>query len=319
MKNEKNNAAEKQFARLYNIVARLRAPGGCPWDREQSPASLRGDLVEETYECVEAIDEKDPGHTAEELGDIFLLATMLAFMHEEDGLFSVAEVLDGVSEKIIRRHPHVFGEAKDSGGKTAEPLSSAQVLDNWARIKVEQEGRRPKDSILDEVSRGLPPLDRAWKLQKKAAKAGFDWPDINGVMGKIREELDEVIGALASAGDPPPSTASGAGAAGSAEGAVPGSSAGDTSAVEEELGDLLFSAVNLCRYLKVDPSLALRRTNSKFTGRFAYVEKKMKERGLAMNKENLELMDFFWEEAKQRAATTARNSSAPGGAAVPED
>ncbi|MDR1318528.1 MAG: nucleoside triphosphate pyrophosphohydrolase [Treponema sp.] len=290
MEKRETGGAEEQFARLYNIVMRLRAPGGCPWDREQNPASLRGDLIEETYECVEAIDEKDPGHTAEELGDIFLLATMLSYMYEQDGFFSVADVLDRVSEKIIRRHPHVFGGtkdslSKDSGGGAAKPLSSAQVLDNWARIKVEQEGRKPKDSILDEVSRGLPPLDRAWKLQKKAAKAGFDWPDLKGLMDKIREELGEVTGALAFAEAVPPS----------APDAVSGEAA---AAVEEELGDLLFSVVNLCRYLKVEPSLALQRTNSKFTGRFKYVENKMKERGAVMNKENLGLMDSFWEEAK---------------------
>jgi tetrapyrrole methylase family protein/MazG family protein len=125
------------FNGLYDIVVRLRAPDGCPWDREQSPASLRGDLIEETYECVEAIDEKDPAHIREELGDLFLLVTMISYMHEQEGLFSVADVLTVVSEKLVRRHPHVFGDVtvKDS----------AEVLDNWARIKVEQEGRKPKD------------------------------------------------------------------------------------------------------------------------------------------------------------------------------
>ncbi|MDR2133773.1 MAG: nucleoside triphosphate pyrophosphohydrolase [Treponema sp.] len=289
MKTRKTAAAEKQFARLYSIVMRLRAPGGCPWDREQNPASLRGDLIEETYECVEAIDEENPAHAAEELGDIFLLATMLSHMYEQEGFFSVADVLDGVSGKIIRRHPHVFGGTVE-GGAAAEPLTSTQVLDNWARIKVEQEGRKPKDSILDEVSRGLPPLDRAWKLQKKAAGAGFDWPDLRGLMGKIREELGEVEEALASAGVELSSAA---------DGAAVSVAAGTAAAVEEELGDLLFSVVNLCRYLKVEPSVALQRTNSKFTGRFKYVEKKMKEKGRAMSGENLALMDSFWEEAKK--------------------
>ncbi|MDR1588170.1 MAG: nucleoside triphosphate pyrophosphohydrolase [Treponema sp.] len=285
MKNKKTTAAEKQFSRLYNIVMRLRAPDGCPWDREQNPMSLRGDLIEETYECVEAIDENDPAHTAEELGDIFLLATMLAYMYEQEGLFPLADVLDRVNEKIIRRHPHVFGKTAE-GAAAAEPLTSAQVLDNWARIKVEQEGRRPKDSILDEVSRGLPPLDRAWKLQKKAAKAGFDWPDLKGLMGKIREELGEVEEALAFA-----AASSAGGAAGTAD--------TESAAVEEELGDLLFSAVNLCRYLKAEPSVALQRTNSKFIRRFKYVEKKMRENGLTMDRGNLESMDRFWEEAKK--------------------
>jgi tetrapyrrole methylase family protein/MazG family protein len=245
------------FKLLYDTVVRLRAPGGCPWDREQTPSSLRGDLIEETYECIEAIDERNPTHIQEELGDLFLLATMLSYMHEEKGLFSVADALQTVSEKLVRRHPHVFGETKVK--------DSAEVLNNWARIKVEQEGRKPKDSVLDEVSAGLPPLDRALKLQKKASKVGFDWPKVEGVIEKVREELDEVI-------------------------------AGDN--VEEELGDLLFSVINLCRYLKVEPSAALHRTNNKFIKRFKYVEKKMRETGQEMKQENLGIMDQYWEEAK---------------------
>jgi tetrapyrrole methylase family protein/MazG family protein len=261
---------QSAFQGLYDTVVRLRSPEGCPWDREQSPVTLRGDLIEETYECVEAIDEKDPAHIREELGDLFLLATMLAYMHEQEGCFTVSGVLTGITEKLIRRHPHVFGEMK--------VRDSAEVLDNWARIKVEQEGRKPKDSVLDEVSRALPPLDRAWKLQKKAAKSGFDWPGIQGVIGKIEEELGEVREAL----DAAPRT----------EAAVP-------EAVEEELGDLLFSAVNLCRFLKVEPSVALQRTNTKFIKRFTYMEQEMKKAGHEMKKENLPLMDEFWEAAKE--------------------
>jgi tetrapyrrole methylase family protein/MazG family protein len=264
--------AARAFQRLYGIVARLRGPGGCPWDREQSPATLRGDLVEETYEVLEAIGEGDPAHIREELGDLFLLAVMLSYMHEEAGLFSVAAALEGIGDKLIRRHPHVFGEVKVK--------DSAEVLDNWAKIKVEQEGRRPKDSILDQVSRSLPPLDRAFKLQKKAAKAGFDWPGIRGVTAKIEEELAEVREAAQRAG----------GAAGTGK---PGSS------VEEELGDLLFSAVNLCRFLGVEPSAALQRTNGKFVRRFRHVEQRMRETGREMQKENLAAMDGFWEEAKR--------------------
>jgi tetrapyrrole methylase family protein/MazG family protein len=266
MDNKTADAAGAAFQRFVGIVMKLRAPdGGCPWDLEQSPASLRGDLIEETYECIEAIDEKDPEHIGEELGDLFLLVTMLAYMHQQDGAFTIAEVLDRVSEKIIRRHPHVFGDVKVK--------DSAEVLKNWAHIKVEQEGRKPKDSILDEVSRGLPPLDRAWKLQKKAAKAGFDWPELAGVFEKIREELDEAEEAIRDGGG---------------------------EQIEGELGDLLFAAVNLCRYVKVEPSVALQKTNAKFTRRFQQVEKRMKETGTEMKKENLTLMDGFWEEAKRR-------------------
>ncbi|MDR3130433.1 MAG: nucleoside triphosphate pyrophosphohydrolase [Treponema sp.] len=280
---------QEAFQTLYETVVRLRSPGGCPWDREQSPATLRGDLIEETYECVEAIDEKDPVHIREELGDLFLLATMISYMHEQDGHFTVSEVLAGITEKLIRRHPHVFGEA--------QVQDSAEVLDNWARIKVEQEGRKPKNSLLDEVSRALPPLDRAWKLQKKAAKSGFDWPDMQGVFGKVEEELCEVKDAAdASLTDAPA-----------------------REAVEEELGDLLFSAVNLCRFLDVEPSVALQRTNTKFVKRFIYVEQEMKNAGREMKKENLALMDEFWKAAKQYEAIVARSSSTPGEAAAPKD
>jgi tetrapyrrole methylase family protein/MazG family protein len=265
------------FKALYDTVVRLRAPDGCPWDREQSPASLRGDLIEETYECVEAIDEKNPAHVMEELGDIFLLVTMISYMHEQEGHFSVEDALRGITEKLIRRHPHVFGDTK------GETLSSAEVLRNWAKIKVEQEGRKPRNSLLDEVSRALPPLDRAHRLQKKAAKAGFDWPDLRGVMGKLEEELGEVSGAIEAL-----------------------SPSGDTAmeaepcqeALEDELGDLLFSTVNLCRFLKVDPSVALQRSNAKFVRRFGHVEKRMKETGQEMRAGSLETMDTFWEEAK---------------------
>ena len=257
------------FKKLYEVVVRLRAPNGCPWDKEQTPLSLRSDLIEETYECIEAIDEQDPSHIKEELGDIFLLATMIAYMHEQEGLFSVAGALEGISEKLIRRHPHVFGEK----GETA--LSSSEVLKNWAKIKVEQEGRKPKDSILDEVHRGLPPLDRAWKLQKKAAKAGFDWPDVAGVIAKVKEELEEVETAIAGTTDK-----------------------GDE-ALEGELGDLLFSVVNLCRFFDIEPSVALQRTNIKFTERFKYVEQRMKENGLEMNADNLAVMDQYWGASKR--------------------
>jgi len=269
------------FNRLCGIVEKLRSDTGCPWDREQTPATLRKDLIEETYECIEAIDEKEPGHIQEELGDLFLLVTMISYMHQQEGLFSVSQTLNGICEKLIRRHPHVFGETP------AADLSSAQVLDNWARIKVEQEGRKPKDSVLDEVSRALPPLDRANKLQKKAAKKGFDWPDAAGVLDKLKEELGEVEEAISQA-----AANAGHGKDGGADNSC------DADNLEEELGDLLFSAVNLCRFFKVDPSTALQRTNAKFIRRFTYVEQKMKETGMAMEAENLGVMDQFWGEAK---------------------
>lgn len=269
------NETAAAFQRLYDIVARLRAPDGCPWDREQTPRSLRGNLIEEAYECVEAIDEGDPAHVREETGDVYLLATMIAYMHEEDGTFSVADSLADISDKLVRRHPHVFG---DAAAETAD-----QVIDQWNKIKVEQEGRRPKTSLLDEVSRALPPLERAYKLQKKAAKVGFDWPELEGVWDKIDEELSEVRAAL----EVRDATAD-------AEDAAPA-----TAHLEGELGDLLFATVNLCRYLKVDPAVALHRTNAKFQSRFAHVERRMKEQGLELSADALPRMDEFWNEAKR--------------------
>ena len=255
---------DKAFNALYETIIRLRSPDGCKWDREQNPSTLRGALIEETYECLEAIDENDPNHIAEELGDIFLLVTMISYMHEQEEKFSVTDVLSKVNEKLIRRHPHVFGDVKVK--------DTAEILNNWAAIKIEQEGRKPKDSLLDEVKASLPPTERAYALQKKAAKVGFDWPDMEGVVSKIKEELDEAV------------------AAARTNAAVN---------IEEELGDLLFSAINLCRFLKTEPSIALRRTNTKFVNRFKYVEKKMKEQGHEMKKENLKIMDNYWEEAKK--------------------
>jgi len=272
------------FKKLYDIVALLRSPGGCAWDREQTPASLRSNLIEETYECIEAIDEQKPEHIKEELGDIFLLVTMLAYMHEQEGLFSVDDVLQANCDKLIRRHPHVFGTDPEGNN---EGLSSEEILRNWANIKVEQEGRKPKDSVLDEVRRGLPPLDKAYKLQKKAATKGFDWATVEPVIGKINEELEEVLAAVAS------------------------TEKRDAAAdLEGELGDLLFAVVNLCRFFKVEPSLALQRTNTKFTDRFKYVEKRMKESNQEMTQANLAIMDRYWNEAKgsvNKAALPAKD------------
>jgi len=269
----------ESFKALYDTVVKLRGPGGCPWDQEQTPSTLRGSLVEETYECLEAIDENDPDHVAEELGDLFLLATMIGYMHEQEGKFTVSDSLQKITDKLIRRHPHVFADVKVK--------DSAQVLENWAAIKVNQEGRKPKDSILDEVSGGLPPMDRAFKLQKKAAKVGFDWPDTEGVISKIKEELQEVMEAEKNIAHNE-----------QAEGKSLQEAALQEAELEKELGDLLFSVINLCRFHKIDPSAALHRTNVKFTERFKYVEAKMKESGNEMKKENLDIMDKFWNEAK---------------------
>ena len=269
------------FEKLYDVVVRLRGDGGCPWDREQTPLSLRGGLIEETYECIEAIDEQNPAHIKEELGDIFLLVSMLSLMHQEKGLFSITEVMEDLSKKLIRRHPHVFEQTLNTPYENPQTISPEEALENWAKMKIEQEGRRPKDSILDDVRRGLPPLDRAYNLQKKAAKAGFDWPNAVGVFAKIREELEEVESVIA-AFNP------------EAKGPKP-----ESTELEGELGDLLFSIVNLCRFYDVSPSVALQRTNIKFIERFRHVEKRMRENNQEMKTGNLEIMDQYWNEFKK--------------------
>ncbi len=269
---EADKRAGEAFAGLYRIIARLRAPDGCPWDREQTPLTMRGDLIEEAYELVEAIVEGEAGHVREEAGDLVLVATMISYMFEQEGRFLVAESLEETCAKLIRRHPHVFGEA--------EAATSAEVLSQWAEIKEKVEGRRKKDSLLDEVSAALPTLERAYKLQKKAAKVGFDWPEAAGAWAKAREELAEaeVEARAIQAGG--------------------GDEAAKKARLEEELGDLLFSVINLARKEGIDPGLALAQANDKFSRRFRHVEKRMAEAGKKLEAGALELMDAYWDEAK---------------------
>ena len=266
-------SAAESFSRLLTTIQRLRAPGGCPWDIEQTPHTLRGSLIEESYECIEAIEEGDAAHIKEELGDVLLLVLMLAYMHEQDGHFSVAAVLDGLNQKLIRRHPHVFSDTNVK--------DSQEVLENWTKIKTEVEGRARKDSILDEVSRALPALERSWKMQKKAAKIGFDWPSPEGIWAKIDEELREVHEAITAH-------------------TAPHSGADTHAALEGECGDVLFSVVNLCRFFEINPSLALQRTNNKFEKRFKFLEKEIKNHPPAApnGKHPLETLDALWEAAK---------------------
>jgi len=257
------------FGRLYEIIKTLRAPGGCPWDREQTPKSVRANLIEEAYECVEAINEGDPSHVREELGDVFLMAVFLCRMYEEAGEFGPADALDLVSEKLVRRHPHVFADAKAD--------DADQVVRQWNEIKETVEGRRKKDSALDAVSKALPPLERAYRLQKAAAKLGFDWPDARGAWDKFMEEAAEVRAELESPAGAP-----------------------DKDAVEDEIGDLLFSAVNVSRKHGVDPAIALHRALEKFSARFRHVERRMAELGSTMESGKLEEMDRLWDEAKAK-------------------
>ncbi|HRR01473.1 MAG TPA: nucleoside triphosphate pyrophosphohydrolase [Treponemataceae bacterium] len=280
MSEHQNDAAAARmeaFNRLHETIRRLRAPGGCPWDREQTPETLRETLIEEAYETVEAITEGDTDHVCEELGDVFLNAVMLSYMYEQLDSFTVTDVLETVSDKLIRRHPHVFGETDGyagpgSGNETDTP---EKVLNQWDEIKQKVEGRKGS-SALDGVSMGLPLLERAKKLQKRASKCGFDWEHSDDVWPKVDEELAELREAAAG---------------------------GNPERIEEELGDVLFSLVNIARHLKVDPGVALTRTNAKFVKRFTHVESSMKEAGLPMDKDHLADMDRFWNELRDSGRT----------------
>lgn len=265
------------FDRLYKITRDLRSPDGCPWDKAQTPSTLRASLIEEAYEAIEAIDSGDLAHVREELGDVFLMTVMISYIYEQETAFSVDEVLHQVCKKLIRRHPHVYGDA------VAE--SPDEVAAQWKQIKETEKGRNRK-SLLDEVNKSLPPLERAYRLQKKAAKVGFDWQETTPVWNKIEEELAEARQAWQESIK------------------ATSNEALAQENLEEELGDLLFSIVNLSRFLGIDPSLALQRTNSKFMQRFRHVEQRMQDSGKPLGKEHIQDMDQYWEEAKAKEKTT---------------
>lgn len=262
-------AAVAQFARFLAVVEHLRGPDGCPWDREQTPETLKRFLVEESFECVDAISRGDQAGAREELGDVFLIASMIAYVYEQEGAFTVGQVLSEITEKLVRRHPHVFGES--------EARDSAAVKAQWDDIKTNVEGKATNGSLLDSVSRGFPPLEVALRLQKKAARVGFDWPTYRPVIAKVKEELAEIEDELTEA---------------------EGATAPDQDRIEQELGDLLFATVNLVRKLGVDPTLALHRCNESFRHRFAFVERGMQQQGLEMRAGQLEAMDELWNAAK---------------------
>jgi MazG family protein len=251
-------------SRLLGIMARLRGPGGCPWDREQTLESLKSNLVEETYEVVDAIEGGDREQLCEELGDLLLQIVFQSQICSEEGAFDFQDVAGAISEKLVRRHPHIFG---DGAAETAE-----QVTRNWEKIKKAEKGKG-HHSVLAGVPRSMPALPRAHQVQRKAARVGFDWDDINDVVAKVHEELDEVKAEIAS---------------------------GDREAVKAELGDLLFSVVNLCRFGACDPEEALKGTVEKFTRRFQYVEEHFHDAGKDLDACSLEEMDAVWREAKSR-------------------
>ena len=253
-------SAGEKFDRLVGIMARLRAPGGCPWDREQNFDTIKPYLLEETYEVLDAIDRRDWPGLAEELGDLMLQAVFFAQMASEEDRFRIEDSLDAISEKLIRRHPHVFGDAT---AKTAD-----DVKRRWDEIKQDEKkskGVEPKGR-LESVPRNMPALVEAQQISSKAAAVGFDWETPEQVLGKLEEELHELARARESAAQ---------------------------REIEGEVGDLLFVLVNLARFLKVDPEQALRRTNAKFRKRFAHVEARAKLPGASIQE-----MEALWQEAK---------------------
>jgi MazG family protein len=259
----------EKFTRLVEIMARLRAPGGCPWDREQTFDSIKPYLLEETYEVLDAVDARDWSGLREELGDLMLEAVFFAQMAAEAGHFHIEDSLDAVNEKLVRRHPHIFGTGT---AKTPE-----EVKVRWDEIKAEEKRGAEKGGaekgLLDAVPRATPALVEAAQLTSRAAGVGFDWPSAEQVLEKLDEELGELAEARA-AGAP-------------------------RERIEDEVGDLLFVIVNLARFLKVDPEQALRGTNRKFRERFGYVERKLKEQGRTVAGATLEEMDALWEQAKR--------------------
>lgn len=263
MENNKENELKKSFYRLYSIVRRLREPEGCEWDRAQNPESIKGNLIEESYECIDAIDNGDDENLREELGDLYLLITMIGEMKEEEGAFSLEDVLKDISSKLIRRHPHVFGDSKVS--------SINGIIDQWNDIKEKIEGKKTKESILERIPKSLPPLERALEIQKKVAKVGFDWPYVDPVWAKLKEEELELKNAAKS----------------------------DLHVdIEEEFGDILFTLINLSRFYKVDPSLALNRANEKFIKRFQRLETKLKSKKIRIEETKLETLNELWNQVK---------------------
>ena len=257
------------FAGLQALVARLRGPEGCPWDREQTGASMRHFVLEETYELLEAIEGGEAGALAEELGDVMFHLVFQVHMAKEEGCFDEAAVFQAVIQKLVRRHPHVFGERKASGAQ--------EVLDSWQDLKRAEKGEEDESSILDGVPKSLPALAQAHAIQQRAAGVGFDWEDAGGVLDKVAEELAELA------------------------------EVEDEDARERELGDLLFSVVNAARWMDIDSEAALRAADERFRQRFATMERLGRERGVELKSLDLDAKEALWQEAKRLSARPIRS------------
>jgi len=259
--------AAAAIERLLSVMDRLRDPGGCPWDREQTLRTLTPYLLEEAHEVIEAIESGDAVHHREELGDLLFQVIFQSRIAREEGKFDFAAVCDSISDKLTRRHPHVFGDVTVSG--------SREVVKNWERIKAdERKAKGEERSAIGGVPVALPALVRGERLTEKAAAVGFDWPDAKSVVAKVKEELDEMVEAM---------------------------DGGDRGRIESELGDLLFATANLGRFLKVHPEEALRGTLRRFEDRFHYIEAQLRARGKSPRESTLAEMDALWDEAKARA------------------
>jgi MazG family protein len=257
--------AGEKFQKLVDLMGRLRAPGGCPWDREQTFDSIKPYTLEETYEVLDAIDRRDWPELSEELGDFLLQAVFYAEMASEEGHFRIEDCLDAINQKLVRRHPHVFGE------ESAENAGDVKRI--WGEVKAaeKKEKGRHEAGLLDSVPRALPALVEGQQIASRAAGVGFDWENPDQVIDKLHEELAEFAEARRAA---------------------------DPAELENELGDMLFVLVNLARFVKVDPEQALRKTNAKFRRRFGYIERKLAERGRRPQDSNIEEMEALWQEAK---------------------
>ena len=275
---ENPTPAQAAIDRLLRIMDKLRNPGGCPWDREQSLRTLTPYLLEEAHEVIEAIEAGEAQHHQEELGDLLFQVVFQARIAREEGKFDFAQVCDSISEKLTRRHPHVFGDVSVSG--------SREVVKNWERIKADErkaKGDAPRSAI-GGVPAGLPALVRGERITEKAAAVGFDWPDLDGVLAKVREEVGELEGAIAERRAAPSDSA----AAHDLHGRV-----------EQELGDVLFALTNLGRHLQVHPEEALRGAVRRFESRFHHIEERLREQDRSPREATLAEMDRLWDEAKR--------------------
>lgn len=259
-----DNLLHHTFDHLREVMATLRSPDGCPWDRKQTHESLREYSIEEVYELVDAIDAGDDNNIIEELGDILMHVILHSQIGEDDGYFTIDDVIRSVTDKMIYRHPHVFSNTKVD--------SVEDVNRNWEELKKAEKGEE-RESVLDGIPKHLPSLAKAFKLQKKAAKVGFEWEDVSGVWEKLDEELKEVQEAIEE---------------------------NTLLEMEDEFGDVLFVLANLARYYKINPELALNRANNKFRSRFTYIEEQLTKKGIDMKQASLEEMDAYWDEAKER-------------------